>query len=132
MTQTDLSTSLVIVFVFITMIYVAGLSWKIILPVIVIVLPTIIGLFWYVQQDYQVLLTNAQQERVLSILNPEEYPDTMYQQANSIQAIGSGQLVGKHFADNGSDIRGYDYVPISESDFIFSVALKNLALLVAV
>ena len=125
MTQTDLSTSLVIIFVFITMIYAAGLSWKIILPVMVIGIPTFLGLFWYVQQDYQVLLTNAQQERVLSILNPEEYPGTMYQQANSIQAIGSGQLVGKHFADNGSDIRGYDYVPISESDFIFSVAAEE-------
>ena len=46
----------------------------------------------------------------------------MYQQDNSIQAIGSGQLIGKLFADGESSIRGYKHVPIAESDFIFSVA----------
>ncbi len=122
MTQTDLSTSLVIIFVFIMITFAAGLDWKIIALFLIIGIPTITGLFWYVQQDYQVLLSSTQQQRVLSILNPEEYPDTMYQQANSIQAIGSGQLVGKRFSDDVSEIRGYDYVPISESDFIFSVA----------
>ena len=122
MTQTDLSTSMVLMFVFAMMLFAAGLSWKIILPVILIGVPLVTGVFWYVQQDYQTLLSSSQQERVLSILNPEEYPDTMYQQENSIKAIGSGLLSGKRFSDDESDIRGYDYVPINESDFIFAVA----------
>jgi Cell cycle protein. len=84
------------------------------------------GLFWYVQQDYQVILTPNQQQRVLSILHPEEYPATMYQQENAIQAIGSGQLTGKLLSDEASEQRGYKHVPVAESDFIFSVAGEEL------
>jgi rod shape determining protein RodA len=84
------------------------------------------GLFWYIQQDYQVLLQPYQQERVLSILNPELYPDTMYQQDNSIQSIGSGQLYGKKFTEDPGATRGYDFIPISESDFVFSIAGEEL------
>jgi rod shape determining protein RodA len=118
--QPNLSTSMVIMFIFVMMVFAAGLSWKIILPILIIGVPTFIGLFWYIQQDYQVLLNDYQQKRVLSILNPEEYQETMYQQENSVSAIGSGQLYGKIFSE--SDVRNYDAIPISESDFIFSVA----------
>jgi rod shape determining protein RodA len=110
LTQTDLSTSMVIMFTFVMMIFAAGLSWKIILPILAIGIPSIAVLFWYVQQDYQVLLSTTQQERVLSILHPELYPEIMYQQENSIQAIGSGQLYGKLFGPAG--VRGYNFVPI--------------------
>lgn len=119
--QPNLSTSMLIMFIFLSIIFAAGLSWKIILPVLFIGIPTLIGLFWYVQQDYQVLLTDYQQDRVMSFLHPEDHPETMFQQDNSVTAIGSGQLYGKAFTDD-TDIRNYDYVPISESDFIFSVA----------
>lgn len=121
LSQTDLSTSMVLMFVFVMILFSAGLSWKIILPVLILGIPGFIGLFWYVQQDYQVLLSGYQQERILSILNPEMYPGAMYQQDNSIAAIGSGQLLGKRLAEGASAIRGYNYVPVSESDFIFSV-----------
>jgi rod shape determining protein RodA len=123
--QTNLSTSLVIMFIFAMMIFAAGLSWKIILPILIIGIPSFMGLFWYIQQDYQTLLKDYQQERVLSILNPELYPDTMYQQGNSIQAIGSGQLYGKLLA-NSTQERAYNKIPISESDFIFSIAGEEL------
>ncbi|MDD3173670.1 MAG: FtsW/RodA/SpoVE family cell cycle protein [Herbinix sp.] len=120
--QTNLSTSLVIMFIFVIMIFAAGLSWKIILPIIVIGVPCVIGLFWYIQQDYQVLLQPYQQERVLSYLNPEQFQDTMYQQDNSVLAIGSGQLLGKILSEDAADSRNYGTIPIRESDFIFSVA----------
>jgi rod shape determining protein RodA len=129
LTQTDLSTSIVLMTVFVMLVFAAGLSWKIILPIIIVGVPAMFGLFWYIQQDYQVLLSNNQQERVLSILNPEAYPGTMYQQENSIQAIGSGQLIGKLFGDNESTIRGYRHVPVAESDFIFSVAGEEFGFL---
>lgn len=123
LSQPDLSSSLVFVFIFVMMIYAAGLSYKIILPVLLIGIPLVIGLFWYVQQDYQVLLSDNQQLRILSILNPEEYAGTMYQQENSVTVIGSGQLTGKLIQDKARDnILSDTYVPVSESDFIFSVA----------
>ncbi|HHT97638.1 MAG TPA: FtsW/RodA/SpoVE family cell cycle protein [Clostridiales bacterium] len=121
LTQTDLSSSMVLIFVFTMMIYVAGLSYKIIIPTILIGTPALAGIIWYVQQDYQGLLNYSQQQRVLSIITPELYPAIMWQQENSIQAIGSGGLYGK-LITNAEQIRGYSYVPISESDFIFSVA----------
>jgi len=120
--QTNLSTSMVVMFIFLMMVFAAGLSWKIIVPIIVIGVPCVLGLFWYVQQDYQILLKDYQQERVLSYINPEEYAETMFQQDNSKIAIGSGQLIGKVLANDDSTLRNYDNVPISESDFIFAVA----------
>lgn len=127
--QTNLSTSLVIAFIFLMMLFAAGLSWKIILPVLVLGIPTVMGLFWYIQQDYQVLLKPYQQERVLSILNPEDYPDTMFQQDISVRAIGSGRLYGKALETGGTDNRSYDYLPISESDFIYAVAGEEFGFL---
>jgi len=126
LTQTDLSTSIVLMTIFAMLVFTAGLSWKIILPIIIIGIPAFYGLFWYVQQDYQKILTPNQQQRVLSILHPEEYPATMYQQENSVQAIGSGQLTGKLFSDETTTLRGYKHVPVAESDFIFSVAGEEL------
>lgn len=127
--QTNLSTSLVILFIFVMMIFAAGLSWKIILPVLIIGIPGVLGFFWYIQQDYQVLLKPYQQERVLSFLNPDLYPDTMYQQNNSVIAIGSGQLYGKVLGDAAADSRNYTKIPIRESDFIFSVAGEEFGFL---
>lgn len=123
LTQTDLSTSMVLMFVFAMMVFSAGLSYKIILPLLIVVIPIIMGLFWYVQQDYQVILKPYQQNRVLSILNPdlEENSATMYQQDNSILVIGSGLLTGKLLTEGVDAIQSDTFVPISESDFIFSV-----------
>lgn len=126
LTQTDLSTSIVIILIFAMIVFAAGLSWKIILPILIIGIPTAFGLLWYVQQDYQELLKPYQQARILSILNPEAYPETMYQQENAIQAIGSGQLIGKRFLGDESTLRGFKHVPVAESDFIFSVAGEEL------
>lgn len=118
--QPNLSTCMVILFIYTMMIFAAGLSWKIILPVLLIGIPCFIALFWYIQQPYQSLLTKYQQGRVLSIIDPESHPDTMYQQENSVSAIGSGQLYGK-LLRNETDVKSKK-IPISESDFIFSVA----------
>ncbi len=123
LTQTNLSTSLVMSFIFVIMIFAAGLSYKIILPIVLIGIPLVFGLFWYVQQDFQVILTDYQQKRVVAFLNPESdaSADTLYQQENSIQVIGSGKLTGKLLTEGKDSIEADTYVPISESDFIFSV-----------
>ncbi|MDF2950958.1 MAG: putative rane protein [Anaerocolumna sp.] len=124
--QTDLSSSMVLMFIFGMMVFAAGLSYKIILPILLVGIPLALGMFWYVQQDFQVILEPYQQERLLSILNPEEYADTMYQQENSIQVIGSGRLSGKLLTEGVDAIQSDTFVPISESDFIFSVAGEAL------
>lgn len=120
--QSDLSSSMVMIFLFAIMTFTAGLSYKIVLPILGIGVPAFIALFWYIQQPYQVILRDYQLERIIGFLNPEKYANsTMYQQNHSVQAIASGQLIGKSFMSNASDTRGYRYVDINEADFIFSV-----------
>ena len=126
--QPHLSTTLVMIFIFVVMYFAAGLSYKIIAAFLLIGVPIVAGLFWYVQQDFQTLLTEYQQERILSLLHPEDYPDLMYQQINSVQAIGSGQLYGKLLTGD-TGVRGTAYVPVVESDFIFSVVGEELGFL---
>lgn len=124
--QPDLSTSMVIIFTFVMMVFAAGLSYKIIVPLILIGIPTVIGLFWYIQQPFQIFLTGKQQERVMAMLYPELYGDTVYQQNISIQVIGSGRLTGKLVTEGKTGIIGDTFVPIAESDFIFSIAGEAL------
>ncbi|HEX3078454.1 MAG TPA: FtsW/RodA/SpoVE family cell cycle protein [Lachnospiraceae bacterium] len=120
MKQPNLSSCLVLLFIYVTMIFAAGLSYKIIVPILAIGLPTMIGVFWYIQQPYQKLIDPYQQNRVLSFLHPEKYPDLMWQQNNSIELIGSGKLYGKLFSGNVLEVKSKN-LAVSESDFIFSV-----------
>lgn len=128
--QPDLSSSLVMVFIFTIMVFMAGLSFKIILPLLAVGLPSVIALFWYVQQPFQKILTKTQQGRIISFLNPDQYASTsMFQQNNSVQAIASGQLYGKFLMENADAYRRYDFLPVNESDFIFSVVAEELGFL---
>lgn len=117
--QTDLSTSLVLVACFAIIVFASGYSLKIFGVLVAIFIPLCSVLFWYVQQPTQKLLKPYQQKRILSLLNPEAYPDLMYQQENAVEAISSGGLLGKAFTGD-TGIRGTAYVPVIESDFIFT------------
>lgn len=116
--QPDLSTTIVICVTLVAVIFVAGIKYRILLPIVAIAIPVAVGLFWYVQQDFQVLLSETQQERILSLLHPENHSDTLWQQEYSITAIASGGLTGKLFAGDGS--LGAKNIPVIESDFIFA------------
>lgn len=122
--QTDFSTSCVLLLTFAAMVLVGGISYKIILPIVAASIPVLLALFWYVQQDFQVLLADYQQVRILSMLHPEDYPDLMYQQANAATAIRSGGIAGKLLTGD-TGIRGTTYVPVVESDFIFSAIAEE-------
>lgn len=126
--QPHLSTTIVLLFVFAVMYFSAGLSYKVIAPILLIGVPAAAGLLWYVQQDFQALLTPWQQNRILSLIHPGDFPDLLYQQINSVQAIGSGQLYGKLLTGD-TGIRGTSFVPVVETDFIFSVVGEELGFL---
>lgn len=121
--QPNLSTSLVVLFIFVIMIYTAGLSYKIILTALVIIVPIVVGTLWGISHDYDIFyLTSYQQGRIKIYLNPElDSSDLWYQQENSVEVIGSGKLTGKLLTDGKDAIQADTYVPVSESDFIFSV-----------
>lgn len=125
--QTDLSSSMVCMFIFVVMIFMAGLSFKIIGTTLLVMIPASVGGFWYILQPGQKLLTAVQQRRILSFLNPEEYALTgQYQQMRSVQAIASGKVLGKSLLGDASSSRLYDRVYVNESDFIFSVIGEEL------
>lgn len=124
--QTDLSSSIVCIFVFTIMIFIAGLSLKIIGTTILVLTPVVIFLFWYVLQPTQKLLSDYQRGRILSFLNPEKYALTLqYQQINSVRAIASGKVLGKTILGDPSNLRFYNKVWVNESDFIFSVVAEE-------
>lgn len=123
-TQTDLSTSILFALFFAAMVFASGVPFKYIIPIIAVLTPLIIALVWYVQQPFQVILKDYQQKRVLAAIHPELYPELTYQQTNAAAAIRSGGLFGKLFTgDTGP--RGTRFVPVKESDFIFTAVAEE-------
>ncbi|MBR0085290.1 MAG: FtsW/RodA/SpoVE family cell cycle protein [Lachnospiraceae bacterium] len=119
--EPDLSTSLVFVFISVMVIFAAGLSYKVIISVVAVVVAAGVFLIWYIQQQGQKLFAEHQVQRVLTFLNPSEYMSTTYaQQYNSVMAIGSGMLNGKDLAGSAS-VAGANYLAAPQNDFIFAV-----------
>lgn len=125
--QSDLSSSLVIIFVFIIMSYASGLSYKIIGCVTAVAIPCFAVLFWYVIQPWQKLLADYQYKRIASWLDPEKYAlKEAWQQTQSINSIGTGRLFGKMFTDQSGSRFYQGRVDVVESDFIFTVMGEEL------
>ena len=119
----DLSTTIVIAIVFCVMMYLGGLSHKLILAVIAITVPvTVIFLTMVIRPD-QKILEDYQQKRILAWLYPDEYKDTeAYQQNNSMMAIGSGQLLGKGYNNNEiGSVKNGNFISEGQTDFIFAI-----------
>ena len=126
--EPDLSTTLVFAFLFCTMMFVGGLSYKIIGIILGISVPLAGLLIWYIQQPGQILLHGYQLQRILTFLNPSDYLLTTYhQQYNSIMAIGSGMLTGKGLNNNTiTSVKGGNFISEPQTDFIFAVVGEEL------
>ena len=122
--QPDLKNTITVVVIFCIMIYIAGLSYKIIGGALLIAVPlTIIFLSIVVQPD-QKLLKDYQRRRIMSFLYPEneEYSDDIEQQNNSKTAIASGELVGKKLSGDNSttSLNQGNFVAENQTDFILA------------
>lgn len=129
LTQPDLKNTITVAILFCIMIYVAGLSYKIIGGAILIAVPLAIVFLFIVVQPDQKLIKEYQRDRIMSFLNSEddEYSDDIIQQRNSVMAIGSGQLTGKGLNNNEvSSANKGNFVSENQTDFIFSVAGEEL------
>lgn len=130
--QPDLKNTITVVILFCVMIYVAGLSYKIIGGAVLIVIPLMIIFLSIVVQPDQHLIKDYQRNRIMSFLYPEneEYADDIEQQQNSITAIGSGKLTGKGLENNDvSSANNGNFVSENQTDFIFAVAGEELGFL---
>lgn len=130
--QPDLKNTITVAILFCILLYLAGLSYKIIGGALLIAIPLVVVFLFIVIQPDQKLIKEYQRDRIMTFLYPEEeeYSDDVLQQQNSIMAIGSGKLTGKGLNNNevASANKG-NFVSESQTDFIFSVAGEELGFL---
>ena len=126
--QPDLSTTIMIALLFCVLIFMGGLSYKIIFGVLAIAVPLFVIFLTLVLQPDQTLLKDYQQTRILAWLNPAEYSTSEgYQQENSKMAIGSGELFGKGLNNNEiSSVKNGNFISEPQTDFIFAIVGEEL------
>lgn len=124
--QDDFGTMLVFLAILAGVFLMSGISWKIITPVFLIAFLLGIGTIYLVTTDsgreflYSMGFKAYQFERIDLWINPfHDDQSRSFQPMYALIAIGSGGLFGKGF--NVSDV----YVPVRESDMIFTVIGEN-------
>ena len=124
--QPDMKNTITVTIIFCILLYIAGLSYKIIGGAILIAVPLLIIFLSIVVQPDQTLIKDYQRTRIMSFLYPEneEYQEDIEQQNNSKTAIASGELVGKKLTgdDQVSSVNAGNFVAENQTDFIFAVA----------
>ena len=122
--EPDLSTTLVVAFIFLAMIYTAKISYKWILGAIGVAIPAVGVLLYMAMQPGQTLINSYQINRVLSWLYPDKFESLglTTQQDNSVLAIASGQLHGKGLNTTSFEsVKNGNFLSEENCDFIFAV-----------
>ena len=130
MMQNALSATLVIFFISVSIIFVAGLRYKTMLLMLLVLVPIGIVVWvdlhrevhWFVDrilQPYQLL-------RITTALDPyNANPDALWQQERSLYAIGTGGLTGNGFM-------AHPHMTLGHNDFVFSVIASQFGFVGAV
>lgn len=117
--QPDLGTALLITASGFYVLFLAGLSWRIILSLLAAVLASI-PVLWSMMHDYQ-------RQRVLTLFDPmQDALGTGYHTIQATIAVGSGGIFGKGYL-NGSQAH-LDFLPERTTDFIFAVYSEEFGL----
>jgi len=118
--QPDLGTAILIATSGIAVLFLAGISWRLI-GIVIAIGGALTPIIWNLMKGYQ-------RQRVLTFLNPENDPlGTGYHIIQSKIAIGSGGIYGKGWM-HSSQAR-LEFLPESSTDFIFSVFAEEFGLL---
>ncbi|MEJ9233333.1 rod shape-determining protein RodA [Peribacillus butanolivorans] len=126
MKQPDLGTSLVLMCIFIGILFVSGISWRIIGVIFIICVLIASGTFYLVFLNPELLqlmgIKTFQLGRIYAWIDPESYQSGEgYNLTKALLAIGSGALYGYR----GDGV----YVPEAHTDFIFSVIASKFGFL---
>ncbi|MCI8955767.1 MAG: rod shape-determining protein RodA [Eubacterium sp.] len=127
--EPDLSTTIVIFLTFCAIMFLSGIHYKIITGVLIISLPVICILGYYVTQPGNVILKGYQYNRIIGFFQEdnEKAKDLRYQQENSLLAIGSGGLTGKGLDNNDvTSVKNGNLISESHTDFIFTIVGEEL------
>lgn len=118
--QPDLGTAMLIAVSGFAVLFIAGISWKLLAGFAVVAMSSA-PVLWNLMHDYQ-------KKRVLTFLNPEQDPlGSGYHIIQSKIAIGSGGLYGKGWL-NGTQSH-LEFLPERTTDFIFAVFCEEFGLL---
>ncbi len=118
--QPDLGTSLLIASAGFFVLFLAGISWRL-LGGLAALGAAGLPVLWYFMRDYQ-------RQRVITFLNPEADPlGAGYHIIQSKIAIGSGGLYGKGWL-NGTQAH-LEFLPERSTDFIFAVLGEEFGLI---
>lgn len=125
--QPDLSTTIVFCILLVSLLFVAGIDWKVVLGAITVAIPTSIIFLSAILKEDQKIVEPYQRRRILSFFYPEKFVDNAYQQTNSVIAIGSGQLFGKGLNNNEiTSLKNGSYIIEPGTDFIYAVIGEEL------
>jgi len=130
--QPDLGTALLVFAAGFCVIYFAGLSFTLLIPVVVVVVAGSGALFYFQDQichpDFDwVILRDYQKYRVCTLLDPSSDPlGKGFHTIQSMIAVGSGGVYGKGYM-LGTQAH-LDFIPERTTDFIFAVYAEEFGL----
>jgi len=116
----DLGTAVVMCFIFVIMIFTAGIDYKL--------FAKLGGTFLICMPIVYRFMASHQKERIDAFLHPDNLSLAgNYQVYNSKVAIGSGGIFGKGlFQGTQKELK---FLPVQKSDFIFSVIVEELGMI---
>ncbi|HUX23942.1 MAG TPA: rod shape-determining protein RodA [Burkholderiales bacterium] len=118
--QPDLGTALLVTAAGFYVIFLAGLSWKVLLGLLLAGCASL-PFVWSLLHDYQ-------RRRILTLLNPASDPlGAGYHIIQSVIAVGSGGLAGKGWM-KGTQAH-LEFIPARSTDFIFAVFSEEFGLI---
>lgn len=118
--QPDLGTALLVLGSGFIVMFLAGMSWRLI-AVVLAILGAAAPVVWGMMHDYQ-------RNRILTLFNPEADPlGTGYHTIQSMIAVGSGGIYGKGWLNSSQ--AHLEYLPESATDFIFAVFAEEFGLI---
>jgi len=133
MKQPDLGTALLVLAAGVSVIFFAGLSWRLVLPPVLLLAVVVLllllfepdlcaeGVRWSVLRDYQ-------QQRICTLLDPTKDPlGKGFHIIQGMIAIGSGGVWGKGFMQ-GTQTH-LEFIPERTTDFIFAAFSEEFGLL---
>ncbi|CAH0534038.1 Peptidoglycan glycosyltransferase MrdB [Vibrio stylophorae] len=119
--QPDLGTSILIAASGVFVIFLSGISWRLLVSAAAAVMGFLPILWFYLMHDYQ-------RTRVLTLFNPESDPlGAGYHIIQSKIAIGSGGLFGKGWMQGTQS--QLEFLPERHTDFIFAVIAEEWGLI---
>lgn len=125
--EPDLSTTLILIISALSMVFVAGISYKWVLGTAAVGIPSLVIFIELLKRNMVSFLRPYQINRILAWVDKEKFTEANIQQKNSIMAIGSGQLLGKGlFNDTLASVKRGNFLVEEQTDFIFAVVGEEL------